>query len=199
MPDGPHELTTLGRDVEAMRQQIAGELSRANAILDELRVRTEELRRSNDDLQQFAYVASHDLSEPLRKVANFCQLLERQYGPQLDDRARQYIDFAVDGAKRMQVLITDLLALSRVGRTTEQFVLVDLDAALDQAIENLGDRFASAGASIVRETRLPTVGGDRSLLTSLLENLVGNAVKYRKDGVALEIASPNPLPRPALP
>ncbi|MDQ2797114.1 MAG: ATP-binding protein [Actinomycetota bacterium] len=186
VPDGPRELTTLGRDVEAMRKQIVGELFRANAILDALRVRTEELARSNDDLQQFAYVASHDLSEPLRKVANFCQLLERQYGPQLDDKARQYIDFAVDGAKRMQVLITDLLALSRVGRTTEQFVPVDLDAALDRAIANLGERVDSAGATIVR-THLPTVAGDRSLLTSLLENLVGNAVKYRRDDVPPEV------------
>ncbi len=130
--DGPVELTALGRDVEAMRLQIANQLARAEEIQDELRVRSDELARSNDDLQQFAYVASHDLSEPLRKVANFCQLLERQYGPQLDDKARQYIDFAVDGAKRMQVLITDLLALSRVGRTTEEFEPVDLERALDQ-------------------------------------------------------------------
>jgi light-regulated signal transduction histidine kinase (bacteriophytochrome) len=118
-PDGPPELIALGRDVEAMRLQIAGQLARAEEIHEQLRQRTAELTRSNDDLQQFAYVASHDLSEPLRKVANFCQLLERQYRDQLDDRAKQYIDFAVDGAKRMQALITDLLALSRVGRTTD--------------------------------------------------------------------------------
>ena len=117
--DGPLEFVELGHDVETMRQQIATQLDAAQRVQDELRARSAELARSNDDLQQFAYVASHDMSEPLRKVANFCQLLERQYGPQLDDRARQYIDFAVDGAKRMQALITDLLALSRVGRSTE--------------------------------------------------------------------------------
>ena len=100
--EGPVEFTELGGDVEAMRLQIASQLARAREAQEELRLQGEELARSNDDLQQFAYVASHDLSEPLRKVANFCQLLERQYGPQLDDRARQYIDFAVDGAKRMQ-------------------------------------------------------------------------------------------------
>lgn len=180
--DGPAEITELGRDVEQLRLQIASELARAEEILDELQVRSEELARSNDDLQQFAYVASHDLSEPLRKVANFCQLLERQYGPQLDDRAKQYIDFAVDGAKRMQALITDLLALSRVGRSAEQFVAIDLDAKLDQAIANLGDRVPE-DARIERSTPLPTVLGDRALLTSLLENLVGNAVKYRRPDV----------------
>ncbi|MEO9139726.1 MAG: ATP-binding protein [Jatrophihabitans sp.] len=182
LPDGPQELTDLGRDVEGMRQQIASELARAEAILDELKVRTAELDRSNNDLQQFAYVASHDLSEPLRKVANFCQLLERQYGPQLDDRARQYIDFAVDGAKRMQVLISDLLALSRVGRSTEQFVPVDLNAAFAQAVANLGAKVPDT-AQVLVATPLPTVLGDRSLLTSLLENLIGNALKYRREDV----------------
>jgi light-regulated signal transduction histidine kinase (bacteriophytochrome) len=181
---GPIEFTDLGADVEAMRLQIAGQLARAQEIQEELRIQGEELARSNDDLQQFAYVASHDLSEPLRKVANFCQLLERQYGPQLDDRARQYIDFAVDGAKRMQRLISDLLALSRVGRTTEQFVAVDLDDALDDALATLADPIGSTGTRIERLTKLPVVQGDQSLLTSLLENLVGNAVKYRREDVA---------------
>jgi len=183
-PAGPAEFAELSRDVEAMRLQIAGQLARAEEIQEELRIQGDELARSNDDLQQFAYVASHDLSEPLRKVANFCQLLERQYGPQLDDRARQYIDFAVDGAKRMQRLITDLLALSRVGRTTEQFVEVDLDAALDDALATLAETINESGAQVERLARLPVVAGDQSLLTSLLENLVGNALKYRREDVA---------------
>jgi signal transduction histidine kinase len=183
VPEGPAEFVGLGGDVEAMRLQIAGQLAKAEEIQHELRLRSEELARSNDDLQQFAYVASHDLSEPLRKVANFCQLLERQYADQLDDRARQYIDFAVDGAKRMQILITDLLALSRVGRTTDEFVPVPLDAVLDAALATLADRFAAAGAKIVRPTPLPVVEGDRALLNSLLENLVGNAVKYGREDV----------------
>jgi signal transduction histidine kinase len=181
--EGPTEFTDLGRDVEAMRLQIAGQLARAQEIQEELRIQGAELARSNDDLQQFAYVASHDLSEPLRKVANFCQLLERQYGPQLDDRARQYIDFAVDGAKRMQRLISELLALSRVGRTTEEFVPVDLDDALDEALGNLADPIAEAEAKVERETKLPVIQGDMSLLTSLFENLVGNAIKYRREDV----------------
>jgi signal transduction histidine kinase len=186
-PAGPPELTGLGRDVEAMRLQIAGELARAEEIQEELRQRSLELSRSNDDLQQFAYVASHDLSEPLRKVANFCQLLERQYRDQLDDRAKQYIDFAVDGAKRMQALISDLLALSRVGRTTEEFVPVALDEALTRALDNLAGRLEESGARVERLTALPTVNGDPALLTSLLENLVSNAVKYRRADVPPEV------------
>jgi light-regulated signal transduction histidine kinase (bacteriophytochrome) len=182
-PDGPPELVALGRDVEAMRLQIAGQLARAEEIQEQLRQRTAELTRSNDDLQQFAYVASHDLSEPLRKVANFCQLLERQYRDQLDDRAKEYIDFAVDGAKRMQALIADLLQLSRVGRTTDEFVPVSLDAVLDRALDHLSDKLEAADARIERCTELPTVDGDPALLTSLMENLVSNAVKYRREDV----------------
>ena len=182
-PSGPVEIIGLGRDVEAMRLQIAGQLARAEEIQDELRRRGEELTRSNDDLQQFAYVASHDLSEPLRKIANFCQLLERQYADQLDDRAKEYIYYAVDGAKRMQVLISDLLALSRVGRTTEEFAPVSLDVALAAAEENLATQIEEAKARVERVTPLPTVSGDLALLTSLMENLLSNAVKYRRPDV----------------
>ncbi|WP_375497767.1 ATP-binding protein [uncultured Jatrophihabitans sp.] len=184
VPSGPAEMVHLARDVEAMRAQIVQELARAEDISEDLRRQSAELERSNGDLQQFAYVASHDLSEPLRKVSNFCQLLERQYSAQLDDRARQYIDFAVDGAKRMQTLINDLLALSRVGRTTESFVPVDLGAVLDQAVATLSDQLDDTGGTVERLTPLPTVDGDRSLLSSLMQNLVGNALKYHRDGVS---------------
>lgn len=187
---GPPEIAALGGDVERMRARIADELERIEQARVALEARTEELGRSNADLEQFAYVASHDLSEPLRKVANFCQLLERQYADQLDDKAKQYISFATDGAKRMQALISDLLAFSRVGRTTEEFVPIDLDHALDRALANLGDRIESAGATVVRSTALPTVPGDLSLLTALFQNLVGNAVKYRgEDPPVVEIGA----------
>lgn len=170
-PSGPPEFARLSVDVETMRLRIIDEL-------DRIAEAGRELARSNADLEQFAYVASHDLSEPLRKVANFCQLLERQYGPQLDDRARQYIHYAVDGAKRMQALIADLLSLSRVGRTTESFVPVDLGRVVDRACSGLQARIDVIGASVEHD-RLPTVPGDETLLVSLFENLISNALKYR--------------------
>ena len=127
---GPADVKRLAVDVEAMRTRLAEELSFTNEARDQLDEQAADLRRSNAELEQFAYVASHDLQEPLRKVASFCQLLERRYSEQLDDRARQYIGFAVDGANRMQALINDLLAFSRVGRLHTDHVPVDLEALL---------------------------------------------------------------------
>ncbi|MDT7710548.1 MAG: hypothetical protein QOG20_6155 [Pseudonocardiales bacterium] len=179
---GPREITELGEDVEAMRVHILADLDdvqRANRRLDE---QTRELERSNRDLEQFAYVASHDLQEPLRKVSSFCQLLQRRYGGQLDERADQYSEFAVDGASRMQRLINDLLAFSRVGRTTEGFVPVDLGVVANAAATQLENARAEADGEI-RIGELPTVSGDFSLLRQLLVNLVGNALKFHRAGV----------------
>jgi signal transduction histidine kinase len=187
-PVGPPEIMAVAADTEAMRRRIRAELAaveEARELLaqktEELAVQAEELVRSNADLEQFAYVASHDLQEPLRKVTSFCQLLQRRYQGQLDDRADQYIEFAVDGAKRMQALINDLLAFSRVGRTTEAFVEVDCDEALDRALRNLETALDDAGAEVVRCTSLPKVEGDPSLLTVLFQNVVSNAVKFRSE------------------
>ncbi|GAB2489216.1 sensor histidine kinase [Nocardiopsis aegyptia] len=181
---GPPEIVRLGRDVDSMRERIVhdlDEVASARRKLQEqsslLEHQTEELRRSNLELEQFAYVASHDLQEPLRKVASFCQLLQRRYQGQLDERADAYIDFAVEGAKRMQTLINDLLAFSRVGRT-KNFAPVDLDVALGDALSSLSTRLEEAGAEVTGDP-LPTVQGDRTLLTQVFFNLVGNAVKFR--------------------
>lgn len=186
---GPADLRILAESVEAMRRGLAGALAQAQAQrgqlaaqADELTAQAEELRRSNSELEQFAYVASHDLQEPLRKVASFCQLLEKRYRDKLDERGVQYIDFAVDGAKRMQILITDLLAFSRVGRTQDDRVPVLLDAALDQALANLAAPLEETGARVVRPAALPEVIGDPTLLTMVWQNLVGNAVKFRTPG-----------------
>ena len=178
-PVGPPEIMALARDTDAMRRRIRAEFAAVEEARELLSAQAEELARSNADLEQFAYVASHDLQEPLRKVTSFCQLLQRRYQGQLDERADQYIEFAVDGAKRMQQLINDLLAFSRVGRTTEAFVAVDCEEALDRALRNLETALEDAGAEVVRNGSLPTVEGDPSLLAALFQNVIGNAVKFR--------------------
>ncbi|MCU1355507.1 MAG: SpoIIE family protein phosphatase [Acidimicrobiales bacterium] len=177
---GAPEIAALGRDMESMRQRILAEV----AVVDTARVRLMEqaadLERSNQELEQFAYVASHDLQEPLRKISGFCQLLERRYKGQLDDRADEYIGFAVDGAKRMQRLINDLLAFSRVGRTTASFLPVDLAAIAAIAVHTMREQIEESGAR-VDIGPLPTVPGDPTLLEVLIQNLIGNAIKFRGD------------------
>ncbi|AWT56948.1 sensor histidine kinase [Mycolicibacterium smegmatis] len=188
-PKGPKDIRAIATDVEDMRQRIVDELDaskQARLALDE---QAEELRRSNAELEQFAYVASHDLQEPLRKVASFCQLLERRYGDKLDERGVEYIGFAVDGAKRMQVLINDLLTFSRVGRLYSTTTEVDLNAVVDAALNNISTAVEESGAEIIRpQEPLPHIDGDPTLLIMVWQNLLGNAVKFRRDGVAPRIA-----------
>ena len=169
---GPADLRAVASDVEAMRSELV-------AALEEARASQADLLRSNAELEQFAYVASHDLQEPLRKVASFCQLLEKRYGDRLDERGRQYIDFAVDGAKRLQVLINDLLTFSRVGRADQVRVRLPLDAPLDAAISALQTAIEESGAVIERPGPLPEVLGDATLLAMLWQNLIGNGIKFR--------------------
>ncbi|MCV7090902.1 sensor histidine kinase [Mycobacterium interjectum] len=179
-PRRPKDIRSMAIDVENMRERLVEELEvsrSARALLDE---QAAELRRSNAELEQFAYVASHDLQEPLRKVASFCQLLEKRYGDQLDGRGIEYIGFAVDGAKRMQVLINDLLTFSRVGRLGTTQTAVELDEALDAGLANLATAIEEADAEIVRPPQpLPQIIGDPTLLTMLWQNLIGNAIKFR--------------------
>ncbi|KQY02974.1 histidine kinase [Mycobacterium sp. Root135] len=185
VPQGPKDIRAIAVDVENMRQRIVDELDASRSAEAQLDEQTVELRRSNAELEQFAYVASHDLQEPLRKVTSFCQLLEKRYRDKLDDRGVEYIDFAVDGAKRMQVLINDLLTFSRVGRLNAAQTDVDLDAALDDGLANLSVAIEESEADIVRPAEpLPHVVGDPTLLAMLWQNLIGNAMKFSKDGVA---------------
>ncbi len=143
------------------------------------RKRTEvELQRSNEELEQFAYVASHDLREPLRMVTTFTQMLAERYEGKLNEEADQIIRFAVDGASRMERLIHDLLAFSRVGRKEKQFDLADCQSVLEAALSNLQLLIQESNATI--EVRsLPTVSADAAQLTQLFQNLVDNAIKYR--------------------
>lgn len=180
IPVRPRDIRKMAIDVEDMRKRIVDELEVSRSAQAQLDEQAAELRRSNTELEQFAYVASHDLQEPLRKVASFCQLLEKRYGDQLDERGIEYIGFAVDGAKRMQALINDLLTFSRVGRLGTTETEVQLDATLDAGLANLATAIEETEAQIVRpEQPLPQIIGDPMLLTMLWQNLIGNAIKFR--------------------
>lgn len=160
----------VGRDITERR--------RAERQLDEA---VEELEQSNTELEQFAYVASHDMKEPLRMVSSYLELLERRYGEDLDADAQEFIDFAVEGAERMREMINGLLAYSRVGRQTRDFEAVESRDIIETAKSNL--RIAIEESDAVVETEeLPTVYGDPGQLTQLFQNLIANAIKYTDDG-----------------
>jgi signal transduction histidine kinase len=177
---GPSEIRELGADVNQMRERILRELAALRAAHAELDARTRDLERSNTELEQFAYVASHDLKEPLRKVASFCQLLARRYTGRLDESADRYIEFAVDGAERMQELIDGLLAFSRVGRIVRNAEEVSGATVLERAKTNLAAMIEQSGATI-EANELPTVRADVSLLVAVFQNLLSNALKFRGD------------------
>jgi chemotaxis family two-component system sensor kinase Cph1 len=144
-----------------------------------LQAKNEALARSNHELEQFAYVASHDLQEPLRMVSNYTQLLARRYRDRLDSDANEFIDFAVDGAKRMQELIHDLLQYARVERRASEFRPVSIETIVGDALSNLAGAIEEAKASIVVDA-LPTLTCDGSQMTQVFQNLIGNAVKFRR-------------------
>jgi signal transduction histidine kinase len=177
-------------EMAATLEQRVAELQRAETELKALnedlekRVldRTLELRRSNEDLEQFAYVASHDLQEPLRMITNYLQLLRQRYKDKLDAGADDFIGFALDGSKRMHQLIHDLLTYSRVGTHGKEFVRTDCAQALANALANLRMAIEESKAEITHDS-LPTVKGDEVQLTQLFQNLISNAVKFRGEAV----------------
>jgi light-regulated signal transduction histidine kinase (bacteriophytochrome) len=181
--------TELGRAnvrLESANGQLGAAIAQLEAANTQFESQALDLQRSNQDLEQFAYVASHDLQEPLRKVASFCQLLQRRYAGQLDERADQYIAFAVDGAHRMQRLINDLLAFSRIGRVTTDFTDVDLGAVVAAATVANDDFLARADGS-VEAVDLPTIRGEEGLLVGLFANLIGNSIKFRRPDAPVRI------------
>jgi signal transduction histidine kinase len=159
----------LGNEIEERRQAEA-----------KLLLRSQELTRSNTELEQFAYVASHDLQEPLRMVASYVQLIEKRYQDKLDSDGREFIEFAVDGAKRMRVLIEDLLAYSRITTRAKPFQSTDFEEVLETVTDNLQMVIRESGAQITHSP-LPTVSGDVTQLTQLFQNLLSNAIKFRRD------------------
>lgn len=147
---------------------------------DELAQLAQDLERSNAELKKFAYVASHDLQEPLNQVANYVQLLEMRYEEDLDQDAKEFIGFAVDGVRLMQTLIDDVLAYSRVDMQAIEFELTEVEKALDRALTNLRRRISESGAVLTHDP-LPTVMADSTQLMQLFQNLIGNAIKFRSD------------------
>jgi len=164
----------VGSDVTE-RKRAEADLRRAH---DELAKKAEELQRSNAELEQFAYVASHDLQEPLRMVSSYTQLLAKRYKDQLPADAQEFMHFTVDGAARMKQLIEDLLAYSRVGTKGRELLPVSLEAPLKRALTNLRAAIPESGASVTSDA-LPTVDADEVQLAQVFQNLIGNALKFR--------------------
>ncbi len=164
---------------ERIAVYIAGAIANAQ-LHSQVTRQAEELERSNRELEQFAYVASHDLQEPLRMVSSYVALLGRRYGGQLDERADKYIHFAVDGANRMQGLIHDLLAYSRVGTRGAELVATDTVPVLEETLSNLEVAIGESQAKVVYSD-LPWVMGDPSQLRQLFQNIIGNALKFRSE------------------
>lgn len=147
-------------------------------LYQSLESRAFELATSNTDLEHFVYVATHDLQEPLRIVSSFTQLLKKKYGKQLDEQAAEYINYAVDGANRMKKLILDLLEYSKFSSNREKFKLTDMNAVLRYVSEKSSIEIADSGAELIIQD-LPAIYANTSMINQLLENLIGNALKYR--------------------
>lgn len=155
-----------------------GQLGQAfDAMASALELRETEIKRSNAELEQFAYAASHDLQEPLRAVSSYSDLLRRRYGSQLDERAEKYIDNIAAGAARMRALINDLLAYSRITTRGAAFAPVDCEAALGTALANLNTAIGETGATVTHDP-LPHVHGDAAQLARIFQNLIANAIKF---------------------
>ena len=184
------EIGQLGRAFDRMTEQLKTVTVSRDELVREIseRQRTEQklqqtaaaLARSNSELQQFAYVASHDLREPLRMIARFVQLLQRRYQGQLDADADKYIGFAMEGAQRLQLLIDDLLEFARLETRAKPFALIDCQRIAQVVLDNLQIAIAESGATVTVAGPLPTVLGDDTQLTQLFQNLVSNALKFRR-------------------
>src|SRR6476469_934470 len=177
------EISTRRAVEKALQEQnlvLQQEISHRQRAESALLKSNQELARSNAELEQFAYVASHDLQAPLATIASYAQLLEKRYKDQLDSQGSKFIGNIVHGCTRMQTLIDDLLEYSRVGRSRKPFELTDCNYAVEQALANLQGAIRQTQA-IVTYSELPAVMGDISQLVQLFQNLVGNAIKYRHD------------------
>ncbi|MBA3539523.1 MAG: PAS domain-containing sensor histidine kinase [Deltaproteobacteria bacterium] len=176
--------------VAAVADAIAQGIERKRAE-ESLELRARELARSNAELERFAYVASHDLQEPLRMVASYTQLLGRRYKGKLDEAADEFIGFAVDGANRMQALINDLLSFSRVGTRATQLVTISLEQPVKAAMSNLKTAIDESQAKVTYDP-LPTLAIDQQQMTQVFQNLIGNALKFRGESAPAVHVSAQP-------
>ncbi|RYX84627.1 hypothetical protein EON83_09225 [bacterium] len=172
------QLENSNSQLETAKEGLEAEVIQRRSAEEKLQRVVSDLKRSNTELEQFAYVASHDLQEPLRAVAGCVQVLKRRYEGKLDERADQFIGHAVDGAQRMQNLIHDLLAYSRVGTKGKPFTDISLDKVVDGALQNLSASVSESQAQIER-VPLPTIRGDSGQLEQVFQNLISNAIKFR--------------------
>ena len=177
--DGAEVLARIGTHLtlDSLRRQLQAQNAQLQQEIDAREEIQRALQRSNSELEQLAYVASHDMQEPLRMVASYLQLVAQRYQGKLDADADEFIGFAVDGAKRMQALINDLLSYSRVGTKARPFAPTDCEAILATAISDLGVVIAETGARITHGP-LPLVMADAMQLAHLFQNLLGNAIKF---------------------
>ena len=174
-------MNTYSEKHAEIMSRVAAEITPAiaNSLLYADIVRTQqELAQSNDDLEQFAYAASHDLQEPLRSITSYIGLIRDRYADALDDTAREFISYAIDGAERMHRLINDLLDYSRVDMEGRSFEPVDCSRIVESVLGNLDESIQQSNA-VVESSRLPTINGDEPQLSRLFQNLVANALKFR--------------------
>jgi light-regulated signal transduction histidine kinase (bacteriophytochrome) len=166
-------------ELEATNAQLRQEIECRKVAEETLLYTAEELKRSNQELEQFAYAASHDLQEPLQAVGGFVRLIELRFPDKLDAKAREYIEGAVEGANRMEELITDLLALSRVGTQAGRLASANLAAPLKAALQNLQFSIRETNAQVTSDT-MPALRVDELRMAQLFQNLIANALKFRK-------------------
>ena len=171
------EVNHLVAQIENITQRKESEEALAN-LNKELTHRADELAESNRELERFAYVASHDLQEPLRMIGSFLQLLQKKYSPNLDSKANEYINYAVDGAKRMKELILDMLEYSKVNTNLLDYAQIDLNTIVEEVKLNLSESISVNNAQI-EVANLPIVSGIKLHMIQLMQNLIGNAIKYR--------------------
>lgn len=181
------ELEQKIQELSQLNDKLNQEIKIKKFIETNLKNQSAELKRKNQELEQFAYVASHDLQEPLRMVSSFTQLLSKRYFNKLDSTANEFIGFAVEGAQRMQVLINDLLSYSRIGTNAKPFKIVDVKQVMKNALNNLSVRIEETGANITLGQMPETINGDETQLTQLFQNLISNALKFKKENTTPEV------------